>query len=735
MVLPARALVVLPARALVLVLLGGAARIAALPPRYDSVSIITARPPDARLVDAAQFGAVGDGIADDTDALQRAVNATYGAGLPDCTQPGARLVALEGGGRRYRVTAPLRLWIWVRLIGYGASRPQLVLAERTPGYGNSSSPLPLVLALDFAPGSPACAFNPSDGGNTAFGEGVLNVDVAVGAGNPGAVGVRNRAAQGGVLRDMRFDLAPDALAGVMSPGWAHQGLVIVGAQAAVLMADTGAWPAVFRDCAFSAQAVAGVAWTATTTSTWIGLTVVRGYFESAPVAVSARKNATAGTASARVTLLDCAFANISTALVDPPALGAGASSVLVRGATAAFPVASVMAESDIAPAVAPPPATDGALWFAVRELSAGLANTAVRRGDANLTAAVSCDAAAVPGAPEPPQPPAPDTPPFAPVASWVSVRDNGARGDGATDDAPALNALLATLAAGGAPARVFFPQGVYVLNSTLIVPPTAAGAELHLFGLSVWDVVLSLADGAPGFGDAAALRPVVDVRPGGSAAPWIYGLNIRSGMTWGAANPNPGALALQWRAVGGGVQDLFLHPNTFPDNARNPAVPNLELSLVVSDGGGGVFADVWSCNSYSMGGVRVVDTSSPVLFYQLSSEHHAGHELWLTNATNVTVHVMQTEDRSPDAAPTSSVRAEAGSSLVLTGLFSYYAASVSSPAAVIVDATSSIDVGVFRQWHSYHPLYYNCSVALLDEGGDEVACVTPIDFARVVVSP
>ena len=132
MVLPARALV-LPARALVLVLLGGAARIAALPARYDSVSVITARPPDARLVDAAQFGAVGDGVADDTDALQRAINATYGAGLPDCTIPGARLVALEGGGRRYRVTAPLRLWIWVRLVGYGASRPQLVLAGRTPG--------------------------------------------------------------------------------------------------------------------------------------------------------------------------------------------------------------------------------------------------------------------------------------------------------------------------------------------------------------------------------------------------------------------------------------------------------------------------------------------------------------------------------------------------------------------------------------------------------------------------
>jgi hypothetical protein len=143
---------------------------------------------------------------------------------------------------------------------------------------------------------------------------------------------------------------------------------------------------------------------------------------------------------------------------------------------------------------------------------------------------------------------------------------------------------------------------------------------------------------------------------------------------------------------------------------------------------------LWSCNSYSQGGARVVDTAAPVLFYQLSSEHHAGYELWLTNATRVAVHTMQTEDRSPDAAPTSSVRAESGSALVLTGLFSYYAASVSSPAAIIVDATSSVDAAVFRQWHSYHPLFYNCSVALLDAGGGETACVTPIDFARVVVS-
>eukprot|EP01047_Picozoa_sp_COSAG01_P086075 COSAG01_NODE_19190_length_1025_cov_1.062635_2_plen_52_part_01 len=47
------------------------------------------------------------------------------------------------------------------------------------------------------------------GGNTAFGVGVLNVDVTIQAGNPAAVGISNDAAQGGALRAMRFTLAPD----------------------------------------------------------------------------------------------------------------------------------------------------------------------------------------------------------------------------------------------------------------------------------------------------------------------------------------------------------------------------------------------------------------------------------------------------------------------------------------------------------------------------------------------
>jgi hypothetical protein len=134
-----------------------------------------------------------------------------------------------------------------------------------------------------------------------------------------------------------------------------------------------------------------------------------------------------------------------------------------------------------------------------------------------------------------------------------------------------------------------------------------------------------------------------------------------------------------------------------------------------------------------MGGARVMDTAARVTFSQLSSEHHAGHELWVSNASDVHVHVMQTEDRSPDAAPTCSLLAEAGSTVDITGLFSYYAANVSSAGAIRVSADSHVQASVFRQYHSYHPMYYNCSILADDARTAGHVCFKPTDFALAIV--
>src|SRR5579859_3577811 len=69
------------------------------------------------------FGAKGDGVTDDTAALQKAIDA-----VADTVHQG--IVFIPDG--HYRLTHTLYVWPGVRLIGYGARRPEFVLAAKTP---------------------------------------------------------------------------------------------------------------------------------------------------------------------------------------------------------------------------------------------------------------------------------------------------------------------------------------------------------------------------------------------------------------------------------------------------------------------------------------------------------------------------------------------------------------------------------------------------------------------------
>ena len=72
-----------------------------------------------------QFPVKADGLADDSTAIQAAIDkaeAEHGEGI---------VFVPEG---RYRVTRTIYVWPSVRVIGYGANRPVFVLADNTPGY-------------------------------------------------------------------------------------------------------------------------------------------------------------------------------------------------------------------------------------------------------------------------------------------------------------------------------------------------------------------------------------------------------------------------------------------------------------------------------------------------------------------------------------------------------------------------------------------------------------------------
>jgi hypothetical protein len=81
--------------------------------------------PKAVYLSSEDFPVRGDGVADDSAAIQQAINK-----VQEERQQG--IVFVPAG--RYRVTKTIYIWPGIRLIGFGAQRPTFVLAANTLGF-------------------------------------------------------------------------------------------------------------------------------------------------------------------------------------------------------------------------------------------------------------------------------------------------------------------------------------------------------------------------------------------------------------------------------------------------------------------------------------------------------------------------------------------------------------------------------------------------------------------------
>ena len=86
-------------------------------------SAFTTKLDDPRAVQLS--GAVGDGKADDSAAIQAAIDKA-GSDREE------GIVFIPQG--RYRITRTIYVWPAVRVIGWGAHRPVFVLGDNTPGF-------------------------------------------------------------------------------------------------------------------------------------------------------------------------------------------------------------------------------------------------------------------------------------------------------------------------------------------------------------------------------------------------------------------------------------------------------------------------------------------------------------------------------------------------------------------------------------------------------------------------
>src|SRR5947209_8221088 len=119
-----------------------------VPAAASAQSVFTTRPDDPAAIHLAapEFAIRGDGAADDTAAIQAAIDkagSSFGGGL----------VFIPAG--RYRLTRTVYLWRGVRLVGYGPTRPVIVLGDDTPGFQQGVG-----VMVMFSAGGPAALAGP-----------------------------------------------------------------------------------------------------------------------------------------------------------------------------------------------------------------------------------------------------------------------------------------------------------------------------------------------------------------------------------------------------------------------------------------------------------------------------------------------------------------------------------------------------------------------------------------------
>jgi hypothetical protein len=646
-----------------------------------TLSYYTVRPDDSKavLVTREGFGAVGDGIGDDTGPLQRAIDA-----VQETTGEGVVLVP----GGRYRLSATLYVWPGIRLIGYGARRPAFVLGDRTPGYQDPEKPRTMVF---FAGRRPKDGGEPPDANPGTFYSALSNIDLEIGAGNPGAVGVRAKYAQHCFTSHVEFRIG-SGLAGVHEGGNVAEDVRFIGGEYGIWTGTPSpGWQYTLLDARFEGQRRAAIREQAA------GLTLIRPQFRNVPTAIEIE----AGRPD-DLFVKDARFENVTgpaviVSLEQSPRTQINMANVACR-AVATFALFRESARRL--------PAPSGA--YVVRAFSHGLHYADLGAPGETKTVFDASPVVALPAAVPS------DLTPLPPGDTWVTASALGARGDGTTDDTAALQKAI------DAHRTVYLPMGKYIVTDTLRLRPDSV-----LVGLHPSATQLVLPDRTPAFQGVGSPKPLLEAPKGGTTIVMGVGL-YTNGI-------NPRAVAAKWMA---GAQSMmndvrFLggHGTTGLDGRReNPynnahsADPDASRrwdsqypSLWVTDGGGGTFFDLWTPSTFAQSGLLVSNTSTSGRVYEMSSEHHVRYEVQLHGVSNWELHALQTEEERGESGFALPLEIRDSSRITISNFHLYRVISSEQPFPWAVKITNSKDIR-FRNVHSYSNSKVAFDTTVFDDG-------------------
>ncbi|TRM62663.1 glycoside hydrolase family 55 protein [Schizophyllum amplum] len=583
------------------------------------------------------YGAVGDGVTDDTAAINRAISEGNRCGAFTCVSSTVTPAIVYFPTGSYLVSSPIQPYYFTQLIGDAKNLPTLLAA---PGFAGMA-----IIDADPSQNGQSWYVNQNN-----FFRSVRNfvIDTRQVPATNGATGVHWQVAQATALQNIRFEMSTDANT-VHQGIWAENGsggfmsdltfnggkfgmwvgnqqftvknVTINNAQTAIYTIWNWGWTyqgVTINNCGVGFDLMTGGL--TQDTQTTGGLAIIDATVTNTPIFVQTSASSPGHLAGSLV-LNNAVLNNVPTA-------------VRVADGTVVLAGGSMTIDS-----------------WAQGNVYSG-ANTA-HTFTQGTVAAPSKGAGLTDGSGKIFSKPRPQYTDYS-ASQIVSAKSSGAKGDGVTDDTAALQALFNANAGGNV---VFIDHGTYVVTSTLTVP---VGSRI------VGEVFSVIAGKGANFQDSANPQVVVKVGNAGD----VGTVEIQD-IAFSTIGPAGGAIVVEWNVAEdsqgsagmwdchirlGGAKGTNLQVAQCPQGSNSANCASAYLALHLTPQSTAYLESTWVWNAdhdlddpaegkisvFSGRGI-LSESAGPVWMIGTASEHHVLYQYNLNGAKNHYMGLIQTE--------------------------------------------------------------------------------------------
>jgi hypothetical protein len=647
-----------------------------------------------------QFQIKSDGSEDVSDALQKAINEVK-------VQHNFGVLFIPSG--TYPISKTIYIPRAVRVIGYGLTRPEIILAKNSPGFQNpdTADKGKANYMFWFTSNVVKPGERVSDAGAGTFYSALSNVNLTIADGNPNAVALRAHFAQHSFIAHVDVHIG-NGKAGLFDVGNEMEDTRFFGGEYGIYTTKPSpGWQFMMVDTYFEGQRKAAIR------TQEAGLTIVRLQAKNCPEVIEINPNY-----HEKLFMEDCRFEDIRDAAITVSIGDNAANQISLRNTDCRNVPLLISYRTGGNPVQAP------AAVYHIKNYLHGLQMDSLRADPVIQTLSEIMTLKSLPAAVKS------DIPELPSMNSWVNLKMLGATGDGITDDTRAIQEAIDRYP------HIYVPQGWYRVSETIRLQP-----HTMLVGLSPIATQFILADNTPAFGSFGAPKALLESSRGGA--------DILSGIGLSTGADNPRAVACKWMAgaasymndvkfIGGhGSMERIWHQPTHPperndhNTGPDPSWDTQYWSLWVTQGGGGVFKDIWTANTYASSGVYISHTATPGRVYALSVEHHVRNEVRMNHVSNWKVYALQLEEESREGTECQPMELESCHDLVFANLYMFRVIRIIKPWPYSIRNFGSSRIE-FLNVHNYSQIKYTTTLPLYDVNSNTE--IRPWEFNRLYIS-